>query len=481
MFHKRSLMKPIRCPSSVNFTITSLLLGILSLFLLAPQATAHVSTASLDADQATDASYIKEMPDPARVLADIHGSDNLDTAARQTAALEILSDIIESLARTEGFNLRETPEERELNGRYVQASSNIKSATVHILDPKNWQFYDANSPRAKWNQLVDQYRANDTFIRELLQRYLSPPNRDRYLEISGPRMAVFRAAQAAKKARQVTAPPGLPRPASDHGTGFDLLVAGFGLLLMWGIFGEFKQHGLIADNSFKLNGGHRLYNLNTVTGFVKSPTKSQGTFVSRSTDSSGHVTFSSTTYVDDQFFIAYPEGEMSVQVRNVDIAVREGHIFSAVWAIPKGKKSGNYLLFRNHTTNEQTFMETTLHKILYPKTWLLFVFLVLVWAYAISNTIAINTIAVHEYGDLVNYHGGEAALKFNQFADLYSPLLRGVEVTCAAAVAWIAIWAILGGLRERRFKSSVAGTLVGILDGRAKERAGSARPLARPA
>src|SRR5258708_34051858 len=111
-------MKSIRCPSSRILAISGFLLGIFPFVLRAPYATAQVSKANVGTDQAADTSYLKEMPDPARVLADIHGSDSLDTAARQRTALEILSAIVESFARPEGFNLTLTPEERKLNVGY---------------------------------------------------------------------------------------------------------------------------------------------------------------------------------------------------------------------------------------------------------------------------------------------------------------------------------------------------------------------------
>ena len=204
-------MKPIGCPSSRILAISCLLLGILLPLLRAPNATAQAIKANVGADQAADTSYLKEMPDPARVLADIHGSDSLDTAARQRAALEILSDIVESFARTEGSNLRLTPEELQLNRRYHGAANEIISATYDTLDPNNQQQSVANSPRVKWNQLHDQYRESEAFIRELLDRYLSPSNRDRYLKIRRLRIAqmapyrAVQAAQAAQEARQVAA------------------------------------------------------------------------------------------------------------------------------------------------------------------------------------------------------------------------------------------------------------------------------------
>ncbi len=205
-------MKPIRCPSSRILAISGLLLGILLPLLRPPHATAQATKANVGADQAADTSYLREMPDPDRVLADIHGSDTLDSAARQRAAFEILCDIVESFARTEGSNLRLTPEEMELNRRYHGAANEIISATYQTLDPNDQQRSVANSPRVKWNRLHDQYRESEAFIRELLDRYLSSSNRDRYLQIRRLRiakMAPYRAtqaAQAAQEARRETTP-----------------------------------------------------------------------------------------------------------------------------------------------------------------------------------------------------------------------------------------------------------------------------------
>lgn len=209
-----------QCGKLFSLRFVAFGLVVILLLLRASHATAQVSKASAEAGQATDTSYLKEMPDPARVLADIHGSSSLDTAARQRVALEILSDVVESFARHEGFNLRLTPEERELNGRYRRASGDIISATYRTLDPNDQQQGVPNSPRMKWNQLRDQYWRNETFIRELLHRYLSPRNRDRYLEIRRGRMASHGTTQAEQSLPSVLAGRGRSGSPGHTGTSF---------------------------------------------------------------------------------------------------------------------------------------------------------------------------------------------------------------------------------------------------------------------
>ncbi|WP_263349996.1 type IV secretory system conjugative DNA transfer family protein [Acidicapsa acidisoli] len=123
------------------------------------------------------------MPEPDHVLADIHGSDDLDTAARQVAALKRLSDAVVFLSGTADApgGPRLTTEELALNGRYSGAASSLSTAIYRTIDPDNKQRLDENSRRNQWNLLRDQYYNDETFIGPLLQRYLTPDLQEKYL------------------------------------------------------------------------------------------------------------------------------------------------------------------------------------------------------------------------------------------------------------------------------------------------------------
>jgi type IV secretory pathway TraG/TraD family ATPase VirD4 len=123
------------------------------------------------------------MPQPERVIADMRGSNQLDTAARQVAALNRLKDVVIALSGTADApgGPRLTTEELNLNGRYAGAASSIYMSVYRSLDPDNKQQFDKNSSRNRWNRSRDRYYNDDAFISALLQRYLTPDSKEQYL------------------------------------------------------------------------------------------------------------------------------------------------------------------------------------------------------------------------------------------------------------------------------------------------------------
>ena len=123
------------------------------------------------------------MPQPERVIADIRGSDKLDTAARQVAALNRLIDVNIGLSghADDPGGPHLTTGELSLNGRYAGAASSIYTGVYRSVDPDNKQQSDENSSRNRWNRLRDRYYNDDAFIGALLQRYLTPDLREQYL------------------------------------------------------------------------------------------------------------------------------------------------------------------------------------------------------------------------------------------------------------------------------------------------------------
>jgi hypothetical protein len=127
--------------------------------------------------------FLKEMPEPERVIADIRGPDALNTAARQVAALNRLVDVVIVLSGTADApgGPRLTTEEQNLNGRYAGAASSLLTTVYRSIDPDNKQQSDENSKRNQWNRLRDRYGADDAFVSALLERYLTPDLTKTYL------------------------------------------------------------------------------------------------------------------------------------------------------------------------------------------------------------------------------------------------------------------------------------------------------------
>jgi alpha-tubulin suppressor-like RCC1 family protein len=120
--------------------------------------------------------YLKEMPDPERVLADIRGSDEFDTAARQAAAMFLLSDVLLRLSPGWRSASRLTPDEKTLNTRYSRAFSTACDAMIRLR----------NRPYCNdFNPYFEEPRhmyPTDSFQNEVLTRYLAPATVARFRE-----------------------------------------------------------------------------------------------------------------------------------------------------------------------------------------------------------------------------------------------------------------------------------------------------------
>ncbi len=183
--------------------------------------------------------YLKQMPEPDRVMADIQGADSLDTAARQAAALNRLSDVVMRLsgqADTPG-GPRLTAEESRVYSGYRNAALSVDLTVYRSIDPDNEQRSDDNSQRNQWNRLRDRYAEDDAFISALLQRYLTPDLQEKYLGLLRPerqhiqelnaRLQQTQAAEERDRVIRQTKPSGpvLGWPA-ELGIGFVLLIFG---------------------------------------------------------------------------------------------------------------------------------------------------------------------------------------------------------------------------------------------------------------
>lgn len=124
--------------------------------------------------------YLKQMPEPERVIADVRGSNDLDTAARQVASLNRLMDVVVVLCGTADApgGPRLTTEERTLNGRYAGAASSLSITVYRSIDAESAK----NAGRNQWNLLRDRYYNDTAFAAALVNRYLSPDLRKKYLE-----------------------------------------------------------------------------------------------------------------------------------------------------------------------------------------------------------------------------------------------------------------------------------------------------------
>jgi hypothetical protein len=74
-----------------------------------------------------------------------------------------------------------------------------------------------------------------------------------------------------------------------------------------------------------------------------------------------------TTTIHDQLFLAGADGsEKAFQLKNFDIACRESNEVTVFWAMKTGMHTGEYVLVRNHTTQDFRFQDSALGKLVGP-------------------------------------------------------------------------------------------------------------------
>lgn len=118
--------------------------------------------------------WLAEMPDPDKVRAAIRGKDELDTAARQAAALYQLREMIGVLAGDRRLRNQTTDEERRLMRAYAEADGAVREPIVARFDAAETQRLGMKSPRAQWFNTYTGYKLDPAFTEDLLQRFFSP-------------------------------------------------------------------------------------------------------------------------------------------------------------------------------------------------------------------------------------------------------------------------------------------------------------------
>ncbi len=348
------------------------------------------------AQQSVDLSYLKEMPDTTRVINDIKGSDKIDTAARQWGAFYQLRDMLDVMSEGRVFRNQLTKEEVQIRKNYQQAMVQPK------FDPEEYKRLGKN-----WGKLSIDYELDASLRNELLKLYFSPEWQTHYLDLlkmNKEKRQQFnneqlqqqqqRQQQLAQQEKQQQQQ--LQRHAEQwwrqNHNGSDtefqkkvvintaiFFALFFVLWIVAVIFSFGGRFELDPTNPRKLYLGGTFYTLYSDTGTVVSPSKDREvrTHVHGGQVSGGYnspvtstpVTSTTTTITHLEFFLQKANGEerpIHVTSGLADTAVREGHKLSAVWMIRKGKESGNYFMFRNHSTGQTIYNDASLKGMVTP-------------------------------------------------------------------------------------------------------------------
>ena len=378
--------------------------------------------------------FWSQMPDAARVTNDVAGDGDFETAARRHAAFVLLIALVNVSADGKG-QLPWPQREQALNRAYYHALPHLDAIGA------------ASGRTADLWARSGALQADPSFTRPLLKRYFS---RDALREIepyvsSFERLARVRAEQALVQSSPTRASAAIGEPLATVLRTSLYAVAGLsGALFLVGLFGELKVVRIVWAPKSMLLAGFRKYGIHTVTGVVRSPTKALET-VTRVSGNEYNVSSSSTTHVHDQFFIAHSGGEMPVQLIDFNLPLRDGHLFSAVWAIRRGRERGPFILLHNHTTNQRIVVDRVLRSMLRPRLWPLPVLLLTIWAAGLQALFALTNFSQSSVG-------------------LAIPMAVGV--TICGTIGWLLASVIIARWRVRRFRRGELERLSQALDAR---------------
>jgi hypothetical protein len=324
---------------------------------------------------AANPSYLNEMPSVDRVLAEVKGRDNLDTLARQCGALEQMGHIIEVMAGARRSGRPSfTADEARLKGKYDQTAWAMTVKQLNSFDPAETKRLGMKSPRALWYSKRTIYGLDPQYREELLKQFFSPAWQ-----------AEFRALIRDPRKDVLPLTPATPRqspPLSGTNWGFWMFTTQqmYGvtmlflltLVLLYAAIVEFFPVGLHPSDRMVLRGAFRRYQLYTCTGVARGVSQYSSTTRWASTDQRGVTTYGFSTTYYNTFFIQPPNApEHSVTLVNEPNAptLRDGHVVSAVWAIRRWRKFGDYLFFYVHSTNQVFVMKSTVARLIGPRRW----------------------------------------------------------------------------------------------------------------
>lgn len=335
---------------------------------------------------------LQALPPAQQVVQDMRGANDRDSAARATAALQVLEGVVTSLAGPRGASKQFTPAERARVDEYGRAHAAIWAREYDGQPACEGE----RCARYLYAQCAQGYFFSAPFYRELMDRYLPADWQARHLAqmkgklwqtaaglpagtrppasvgttppCAGAGQAVVAAMTDAsafeRLSQQVLGPRAAmnnPRFRAMLDQAWPVLVVGLLLLALF-VLGYVRQFArrvrFDAADPLKLTVPRNMA-LHTFTGMVLGASKGIQTTTTTHMQDNRVTGTSSHSVVHDQFFIQAPDGtETDVKLKGVDVAVRDGHLMSAAWFVQQGKNSGHYLFLRNHTLKQSRFFDT---------------------------------------------------------------------------------------------------------------------------
>jgi len=296
-----------------------------------------------------------EMPEAAQVLTDMKGKNDLDTAARQYAALVLLIVLVTVSADGSGQNPW-PPRERELSYAYSHALPHVRG--------------HSNEMMAESLQL----RADDSFVQPLLNRYFSEAaQREIKPMISDFEARAQRGVNEANAERKSEAARvGMTASQLETYNTYARIYLAFFLLfsVLWvvRILRAFKPIRTTADDPPQFEGPWKNLKIHWFSGYVRGAATRSDTTVVHSVRVVGNQVqggTTSTTNVINTFRLVNRRNqrEQNFELRNWDIQLWDDQLVSVAWAIRKGRTNGPYFIVVNHTTGQYFLENSVVRKI----------------------------------------------------------------------------------------------------------------------
>jgi hypothetical protein len=409
--------------------------------------------------------YLKEMPDPARVLASFGGSDNLDRTARQKAAFLVLRDMIYELSDGRAYRHQLTADEQRIYKSYGDAWGLVP--TPHFDEAESRRLGWA-SPDGKWQKLQQVLRLDPAFRNELLDRLFSPAWKSNFLANQARQDQEVRdfhrrqEQQLASRSLATTVPTAHSTPGTWEAflQGFKLTTVG--LLILTFIVALRNESGprldvdakealRLPDALRRINVFRKEYDVSCQSGKlfdkelwtetnITTTTSGGGTYQSGGTTHSTPVTTSThvSSTVWHRFWLRAADGhEFSTQFPGDAFSATKDQVISII------DSSSTVLMAYNHSTGQFATGRSwfgNLHKL--PKTR---------WAWMVPGAAVV--------GFLWNVR--------TMMANLHTFFSFGVFLTCFVGIVWVfavmIVWsiptkiliAIITTTRNRQFEKRV--------------------------
>jgi hypothetical protein len=207
---------------------------------------------------------------------------------------------------------------------------------------------------------------------------------------------------------------------------------------------ELRRFGLLRSDPLVLQTGFRRYALHHFTGMVTNYVRwiETSTTTTTTTDSRGATStnVSRSSVEHESFTLVSSAGLHDVRIAGAKVYVENGSLVSAVWAIPRRKKKGDYIVFLDRTTGRTLPDRYVLHRMMQLTTWLMLPVLLLAFIVSSSTDLWLGMLP------------------------RTSGMLRGFLGVMTAWVVMLGIRGVVGRIRAARFVRRDAARLQAAID-----------------